>query len=287
MAHYGGSQKARQEQAARRRMYHERLKKTRNSGAYSRINASAFSEWRMRRLAPFVVVINVALLLFALSWLFAQRESKISVSSIKPHENQLAKFEAGRANYIYKFNISQALTPNVSPVYSELEIEILDENYLHVYSVYKDLWQERYLNDEGRNQLYSDKKMEFEVELPKKGTYYIRPITGNESEIGIQVYQKPLGELYFFYYMILFFVLSVIILFGGGFWGMPPNMYKSLKKIRNIKKNKAFLYFTAGVILLFVSAWFVAITHYGYAQGGDKTVLPTLFYYDGKVTYLG
>lgn len=295
MAHYSGSQRARLEQEQRRRQFIERERK-KASEKIGRSNSSddsfsffEFSEWRMRRMAPFALLIHAFSILFLVSWFITGRSYEVSTVSTDFGERAMAKIDIPSANAVYQFEVFQAFPVAEAPLYSELEIEILDKNWDHVYSVYKSLWQEKHPNGEGGRSIYSDLKMEFEIELPEAGAYYIRPIShnGNNNLVKTKVKKTFIGGIYFPYYGIFFGVLSILLIVGSQKWGTPSMMYGVLPKLRSWKDNRFFKLGAVFCILLFIGSWAAAIAHYGYAAGGEEIILPTYFYQTNTVIYLG
>ncbi len=295
MTQYNGSERARREKELRQRQFATRqqnknsVKSARNNSNNDSISILEFSEWRMRRIAPIAMIIFTFTILFFISWIVTTGKDKITSTSMNFNGNSIGKIEVFNDEGLYRFESYQVFSAGVAPLYSELEIEILDENWDHVYSFYKDLWQERYSNGEGGNPIYHDREMAFEVELPKAGIYYIRPISHNNNlgDVNLTVYSRSGGSMYFSYYSIIFGALSAILILGSGAWGNPFDMYYALPKIMNWKRNKLFKRIALTCIIIFAGTWFAAVTHYGYPAGGDETVLPTFFYRTNNVTYLG
>ena len=291
MAQYSGSQKARLEQQRRQRQFYERQReKAANKKGKKKNNDDTYfffeySEWRMRRLAPFALLIHSLTILFLLSWFISARSYEVS----NFHFNGIGEVEIPADNGLYKFNIKQNLPTDKAPLYSELEIEILDENFDHVYSVYKDLWQELYQDENYRTKLYSDLNVEFKLELQKAGIYHIRTISHNNNYglFTANVSKMVFGGMYFPFYSILFGVLSVLLFFASPNLGSPSDMLAVLPKLRSWKQNRAFHYALGVALVLFIGCWVAAFNNYGFASGGDKTVLPTYFFRNNAVTYLG
>ncbi len=291
MTHFADSERAR---LAQRQRAYKALQEKRASGAYGSSNYSFFSsftEWRMRRIAPFAMLVHAFAILFLISWFITSRSHEVATVAVNYSEvgMGMAKIEIPESNVLYRFEINQDLPGGKAPLYSELEIEILDENWDHVYSVYKNLWQEWHPNGEGRRSIYRDSKMEFEIELPKAGAYYIRPIShnGNNSRVRTEVLQIFIGGIYLPYYGMFFGALSVLLLLGSQVWGTPSMMYGVLPKLRSWMDNSLFKLAAFFCIVLFIGSWVAAFAHYGYAAGGNETILPTYFYRTNTVIYLG
>jgi len=246
-----------------------------------------YSEYRMRRITPFAFLIYAFAFLFVLSWKITTSKTFINSSYVNLTTSDLGDIELSEGNTIYYFKASQQFTLK-TPLYSELEIEILDENFDHVYSVYKVLWQEQYRNDNSRLQTYSDLDVEFEIEIKKAGKYHFRAISydNNTGPVTLRYYSKS-GSIYFGFYAILFLVLSVMLIAMSDSIGSPFTMFASLGKIKDIKQNITFIKFAAVVILIYVSCVIISYTHYGYPSSGDEITLPTYFYGKGETIYLG
>jgi hypothetical protein len=291
MAHHSDSQRARLEQ---QQLAFKALQKKRAAGNYGRNNSSdsflfsGFTEWRMRRMASFAILIHAFAILFLVSWFFTIRSSEVATVAVDFNKAGMAKIDIPESNALYKFDVSQDFA-GTAPLYSELEIEILDKNWDHVYSVYHDLWQESHPNGERGNSIYSDLEMNFEIVLPEAGEYYIRPIShnGNLGQVRAKVFKTFIGGIYMPYYAIFFGVLSLLLLLGSQKWGSPSMMYNMLPKLRSWKDNSLFKIAALFCIILFIGSWAAAIFHYGYAAGGDETILPTYFYRTNTVIYLG
>lgn len=291
MAQYGGNDRARLEQERRQREFRERMRNPQqrqhmlNNNSYS----VEYSEWLMRRLAPFAILIYAATILFLLSWIITSNTSLVTNGSAYFHKGQVMSFEASSAGAIYHFDLKQDFSGSKPPLYSELEIEIIDANLDHVYTVYKDLWLESHPNGDGGIGVYKDLNISFDVELPEAGIYHIRGISHNNNEalISGNIFKKTAGSMYFGFYSLIFGILSLILIIGSQKWGSPFMMYAALPKLRSWKENRAFLRTSSLIILLFIGTWIISITHYGYAAGGDEIVLPTYFYKTNAVIYLG
>lgn len=291
MAQYGGSGRARLEQERRQREFRERMRNPQqreqmlNNNSYS----VEYSEWLMRRLAPFAMLIYAATILFLLSWFITSNTSLVTNGSAYFHKGQVISFETPTGGAIYHFDLKQDFSGSKPPLYSELEIEIIDANLDHVYTVYKDLWLESHPNGEGGIGVYKDLNISFDVELPEAGIYYIRGISHNNNEalVSGNIFKKTAGSMYFGFYSLLFGILSLILIIGYQKWGSPILMIEILPKLRSWKENTGFLRTATLVIFLFIGTWIISITHYGYAAGGDEIVLPTYFYKTNTVIYLG
>jgi hypothetical protein len=290
MSQHLGSERARIEQVQRREAFrrNSQLNSFREMVGFSNRNNKGYSEFRMRRLAPFALTTHFFAILFAISWWISNSKTVVDRFAIGMESSHMNKISVPKDKSLYWFDLTQNFSSTV-PLYSELEVEILDENYDHVYSVYKDLWQELHSDGDGGSQVYSDTRIQFEVELPKAGDYYVRIFSYNKnygSVIGT-VAKHNSGGLYFGFFAILFGALSLTFLLGAPHWGSPSMMFRALSKIKDIRKNRLFLIFMVSFCVIYVISLIIAITHYGYAAGGDKTMLPSFFHLKHNVIYLG
>ncbi len=291
MSQYLGSERARIEQTQRRDAFrrNSQLNSFREMVGFTNRNNKGYSEFRMRRLAPFAITTHFFAILFFISWIVSNSKSVVDRFAIGMETSHMTKIKVPEDKTLYWFDLTQNFSSGQVPLYSEFEVEILDENYDHVYSVYKDLWQERHADDDGRAKVYSDTRIEFEVELPKAGEYYVRIFSYNNnygSVMGTVAIHNS-GGLYFGFFAILFGVFSVIFIFGAEAWGSPFTMFRALPKIKDIRKNRRFFIFLVTFCVIYSVSLMIAITHYGYAAGGDKTVLPSFFHLKHSVIYLG
>ena len=148
-------------------------------------NFFEFSEWAMRRVAPIAMVIYAFTILFIVTWFIGKIDLRVGYFGISPSENQLGVIDIPEDNGIYTFELTQNFPRHSAPLYSELEIEVLNEDYDHAYSVYKDLWQEIHPNDRGTSSIYRDLKIYFELNIKKAGKYYLRGISYNNNDAQI------------------------------------------------------------------------------------------------------
>ena len=227
--------------------------------------------------------------LFGGFWLMTIGKTKVSEDSIPNTTSELLKVNLPDDDQIYNFSLRQIFPTGANPLYSELEIELLDENLNHVYSFYKVLWQEKYPNENGRYQIYNDLNIEFLIEVQKAGVYYLRPISHNDNTggVSVNVRRKARGSLYFKFYTILFGILGLILYFGRDFYGAPSDIFKEIRSLKNVKQNKFFWYILLGFSSAFILCVVMSITHYGYASYGDQSILPTYFFSNNNVIYLG
>lgn len=241
-------------------------------------------------LSPYAVMIFLFTILFGAYALLTFMSSHVLTAEINLAHQAFEKITIPDEGKLYKFDLVQSFRTTDTPQYSELEIEFLDEDHKHVYSVYKDLWMERHPNGEGGTSVYSDLKMDFQLEFEKKGTYYIRGIShnGNLSPVKVSIEKRTLGgSLYLGFYAIVFLVLSFILFMGKDYWGKPLQLLEAFPSIQELKLNKPFLVVFSAVSLVFVACVVFGITHYGYASCGEETVLPTTFLSTDNLIYLG
>lgn len=255
---------------------------------------SGFSVYRMRFIAPYAMLIYAFTILFLFGWLITKGNARFSTINITPSSLDFSSITIPDDNTIYKFIAHQNLKKGTTlkrssfyssnqSIYSELEIEILDENYNHMYTVYKNLWVEYYSGVE-----YSDTKLEFEIEIEKAGQYFLKVVSHNKNNgpIRFESY-KTHGSMYFFNYLIFFIILNVILFFGNSYWGTTTMLFNALKKVKSIKNNSKFLIISSLVIILYLGCIVISFTHYGYPSTGDEIRLPTYFFDTKDVLYLG
>lgn len=274
----------------RAKFYAQHKKVSRPSNSDNNFFNYEFTAERMNAISPYAVMIFLFTILFGVYALVCNMTSSVSDVSLDLNSKAEGRIQIDQANKIYQFDAVQSFTGQETPQYSELEIELLDENHKHVYSVYKNLWMERHPNGEGGSSTYSDLKMNFEIELDQKGSYFLRAIShnGNLSPVHISIEKRSLGGgLYIGFYAILFLSLSILIFFGKDYWGNAGKLLEAFPDLSEIKKNKMFLLVFSAVSLLFVSCIIFGITHYGYASGGEETILPTKFIGTNELIYLG
>jgi len=258
-------------------------------------DSTTLQEYRTRFMAPYAMLIYVFTFLFFLGWITTRGNSFMKKEIINADSKIFQDFNISSNNTILKFNANQNIRkgtnykrPDIfsltkTPIYSELEIEILDKDYNHVYSVYKNLWLEYHEGYE-----YKDTQMDFQISFEKAGQYFIRAINHNNNNgpITMNIYNtKP--SLYFFNYFIIFIILNVILFFGNSYWGTTTVLFKALKKIKSIKHNTKFLITASLVCLIFTSCVVISISHYGYASTGDEIRLPNKFFVTNGIIYLG
>lgn len=289
----GGSSRARQEQLRRRKAMQQRLKaagRNRNSNRGVTILGTYYSYhiYRTRRWAPFVFTIYGFTALIGILWIIFSFKTHVGVADVAIKEGEKGKIEIPKAGAIYQFQIEQIFTSE-TPLYSELEIEIVNYQQEHVYSFYKDLWQERHSNGEGGQSVYRDLKMEFELELPEAGTYYIRgiPYNDNEGKILVDVKKRLAGNIYLGFFAILYGILSIVLLFSSEIWGTPTEMWQEMIERGTHKNNKQLRNMLIGLTAFVLLNITINITHYGYAKAGDVKYTPTWFYPTNSVFYLG
>ena len=249
-----------------------------------------FTKERMEFVSPYAAMIFLFTILFGGYWMICNITSQVSVTSLDLSSRVMDKIEIPAGNKIYQFDVTQSFLGNTVPQYSELEIELLDKDQKHVYSVYKNLWMENHPNGEGGLSTYSDLEMKFDLEIQKKGTYFLRAIahSGNLAPVVVSIKKRSLGGgLYIWIYALIFLVLSLLVFFGKDYWGNPQKLLEALPCVEDLKKNKMFLIVFSTVSFVFVACVVVGVTHYGYASCGDETILPTKFMSTDNLIYLG
>jgi hypothetical protein len=248
----------------------------------------SYHVYKPRRWGPFYWLWHGLTVTFALLWLIFSIKTQIGMTDIVLEQGILGSIMIPEDKGLYQFQVEQ-IFEGKTPLYSELEIEIVNDKMEHVYSFYKDLWQERHSNGEGGTSVYKDLKMTFEIQLPKKGQYYIRaiPYNDNEGQVIIEVYQRIAGNIYFGYLAIFFLIISILLLFGANGWGTPEEMWREMKERKTYKNNPQFRKACIVSGLFIVGILIINITNYGYAKAGEENRTPTWFYRTGSVYYLG
>ncbi len=268
---------------------HKNVKRPNSNGGSNFFNLE-FSQKRMKAFSPYAVMIFLFTILFGSYALLSSMSSHVDGKWLDLRDKAHGEITIPQSNKIYQFDIVQSFISGVEPQYSELEIEILDKNHKHMYSVYKDLWMERHPNGQGGTSVYSDLKMNFELEFEKEGNYIVRPIShnGNSSPVYVSVEKRKLGGgLYTGFYAIVFLVLSIVLFFGKDYWGNPRQLFEVFPSISELKANKTFLFVFSVVSAVFVGCIVINITHYGYASCGENSILPTTFLSTNNLIYLG
>jgi hypothetical protein len=250
---------------------------------YKRIYDQRFKQ-NVNSIAPYTVLLLVASILFFLSMMFSFEKTFIKKINLDILRTKPTAINIPVENTIYVFEVEQAFSSQV-PSYSELEIELLDNNFNHIYTVYKSLWQEKHENDDGNMSVYSDKILEFEIDLQKKARYHIRAISynGNKTKISLKLYKKK-GSLYFPIFLFIFMILLIILLIS---FDRIPGIDTLLPALRKTKITKTFIIAVIIVIFVFISCVVISYTHYGYPHSGDEIKLPTYFFNTKDVHYLG
>ena len=248
-----------------------------------------YSRWLTRRIGPFVVLLHILLVVFASLWMFTSFQTKVGSTFMSYDGVILGKVEIKKANKLYNFELTQDFNEQIVPLYSELEIELLKEDYSHVYSFYKDLWQERYSDGEGGAKVYHDNKLDFIISFESPGVYYIKAksINNNKGDIKAVVNERNAGSLYLKGYTIFFALITIGMTLMGSYFGYPWEIYKELKYIKHLKHNYLFILATLCSFVLVVSVIIISISHYGYANAGEQNTLPTKFLTTEEVIYLG
>lgn len=269
----------------RARIYekHPELKKRHEDYQDERVFTFELNQKIHEYLTPYALALYIAIPLLWLTFLFASAKGDRSGISVLPLQKP-AEIEVAAANSVYEFQLKQLFSPGIAPVYSELEIEILDKNYDHVYSFYKDLWQERHPGESGGLKIYNDLEMTFQLEFPEKGTYMIKAIShnGNKGEIIGNYARVYLGNLYLLTFTIIISVFGGILLLLNKLVGTPWQMLETLKKGTDTKKRAVIFASVLGLILLAIIT--INLTNYGYPKPGQ---IPTPFFGSDQIIYLG
>jgi len=235
-------------------------------------------------LAPYFVLLLFGTIIFFIGMKFTSERTFIEKIKLDVIRSQPIPIQIPKANTIYVFEVKQAFSSK-TPSYSELEIEILDKNYNHVYTAYENLWQERHNNGDGGESVYSDKTIDCEIELQHPGLYYIKAksYNDNKTKVWLNLYTKN-GSLYFKVFMYtlggLFLLCFTVIQEIDGI----SSLFKALRKT---KITKTFIIAVIIVIFVFISCVVISYTHYGYPHSGDEIRLPSYFFSTNDVKYLG
>lgn len=218
--------------------------------------------------------------------IFSNQET-LDVGLMETRASNLITIEFDKSESgLFEFKVSQDF-PAEAPLYSELEIEVLDEHYDHMYSFYKDLWQEVHPNGEGGNAMYNDTRLEFQVVLPETKRVHIRAFTALKEPITIAVSKRIAGIIYLKLFFWIFLVVSTILLIGMMKWGTPAEMIQRFKKSKSIKHNKGLKLYTLGLLLLIIGISLLSIYYVGYPHGGGQSTTPSIFFGTDNVNYLG
>jgi hypothetical protein len=235
-------------------------------------------------LAPYFVLLLCGTIIFFLGMRFTSKNTLIDNTNLDVIKSQPTPIQIHKANTIYVFKVRQALSSQV-PSYSQMEIELLDENFNHIYTAYENLWQEKHDNDNGGKSVYSDKLLEFEIDLKYAGKYHIRTTSYNDNKgkVSLNLYTKN-GSLYFKTFMYIFGVLFLLCFFLIMELDGISSIFKALHKT---KITRTFILAIIIVIFVFISCVVISNTHYGYPHSGDEIRLPTYFFSTNDVKYLG
>lgn len=279
-----------EERKRHREEFYSKHPHVRRPETYKDDSVSSYSKAWKANFSPYAVLVFCFTIVFGVYWLFARGKIQVQSGAIRFDQEPIEKIKISKADKIYTFHINQSFDSFDTPQYSELEIELLDENKNHVYSFYKDLWLETHSNGEGGFANYSDMEMDFELEIKKAGTYYLRAIShnGNNSTITYFIKSRSLGgNLYIGIYASIFLILSIIIIFGHQQWGGPLELIAMFPPIHALKSNKLFIFTFALCLFIFIACIVINVTHLGYGSFGDETLIPTRFYGTDNVIYIG
>jgi len=235
-------------------------------------------------LAPYFVLLLCGTFIFFLGMRFTSERIFIKKTKLDVTNSQPIPIEISKENTIYVFEVRQGLSSQV-PSYSELEVELLDEHFNHVYTFYKVLWQERLDNGNGGTSIYSENALEIEIDLKYAGTYHIRTTSynNNNSKAWLHLYTKN-GSLYFKAFTYVFGSLFLLCFFVIMELDGLSSIFKAL---RQTKITKTFIIAVIIVIFVFISCVVISYTHYGYPHSGDEIRLPSQFFSTNDVIYLG
>jgi len=238
----------------------------------------------LNRTAPYIILTISATIFFCIGWLFTSKKTFIEKTNLEITRAKPIPIYIPKANTIYVFEVEQSLSNQV-PTYSELEIEILDKDFIHLYTVYEDLWKEKHDNGDGGMSIYSDQILELELELEEEGVYYIKATSynNNNTRVTLKLYDKK-GSLYFKAFMYIFGILSIILLYYAI---EIIGKEELLTGIRKAELSNPFSLTLLIVILIFISCIVISLTHYGYPSIGDEIRLPSWFFSTNDVIYLG
>jgi len=239
---------------------------------------------KYKQILPYFILSIFGAIIFSFGTLFTHDKQKIETKNLNILESRPISIEIPKANTIYVFEVTQ-LFSDYTPTYSELEIELLDENYNHVYTVYEDLWQESHDNGNGGRSIYADRTIECEIELQYPGKYHIKSTSYNDNKtrVWVDLYTKK-GSLYFMAITFSFIAVSLILyLYIIKIGGFHPIIITLLET----KITKTFIIAVIIVSFVFISCVVISYTHYGYPHSGDEIRLPSRFFSKNDVIYLG
>ncbi len=244
----------------------------------------------MRRIAPFALLIySFTVLLFLSKMYFDGSEVVLPTKNVFLADSPLLNLNLKKSG-LYEFKLSQDLDKTKIPNYSELDVELLDQDYKHVYSFYKNLWLESHSNGSGTKQVYEDNKMEFSIHLKNAGEYLARFRSFNNNLGAVRVSCKRLNGANFLLkpLSIFFFILSILLILGTPLWGNPITMLSTLNKGKKLKYNDLFIF--SALILTVLIIWINVngISSKGYPSAGDEyNTLPNKFFDKKDVLYIG
>lgn len=241
-------------------------------------------EANLNAIVPYILLLLGASVLFFHTMMSRSEKIFIEKLNLDIIKNKPIPISIPSDNTLYIFEAFQAFSNQV-PSYSELEIELLDENLNHVYTVYKNLWQEKHDNGDGGMSTYSDKILKFEISLQKAGTYHLRATSYNDNntKVSLNLY-KTRGSMYFLTLFFVFAILLVVILIS---FDQITGIQAIIPAFKKTKITKTFIIAVIIVIFVFISCVVISNTHYGYPHSGDEIRLPTYFFSTNDVIYLG
>lgn len=259
-------------------------KKKTNFTEYYKLIYNRKFEKHSNVIAPYTLLFFFAIILFSIGLIFTSRKSFIKKTDLNIRNSKPSLIKIPDAQTLYTFEIEQAFSSQI-PSYSELEVELLDKDFNHTYSVYETLWRERHNNEDGGTSIFADRILQFELSLQYSGIYYIRITShnNNTTPVTLKLYKKK-GTLYFLGVIIIFIILLIVILIS---FDQITGMNYYLTSLCNSKINDRFILAINFVIFLFITLIIISYTHYGYPHSGDEIRLPSWFFSTNDVIYLG
>ena len=246
---------------------------------------NAKTEWRIRRYTPLITLSAVFVAITLFVYLFSSLSHSKNTTASTGRSNSIIPIEIKKSG-LNSIEINQSLSCKL-PCYSELEVELLDSNYAHMFSFYKDLWAELHPNDNGGMQVYRDNQMFVIVNVPSAGKYNLRVNSNITTSVNVIVKKRRMGKLIILPLLILFAVI-------GGALSIYYFNYRTFiefidyhKKIRSVKRNKLFKRYLIVGTSLIILVITLNILGYGYVGFGDFFHKQSWFLPAYKVEFLG
>jgi hypothetical protein len=243
----------------------------------------------IKRFSHYILSFHFVTIIFILLYILSFSDTKIDSGTYRISQNKLGEIHIPDANYLYTIDFKQSLGIK-APLYSELEVEILNPDYSHYYSVYKDLWQEKHPNDDGVRTTYRDDIITLQILFPKAGTYYFRAFSHNHYTMGVitsVVKKRRFGQLLTPLLALTFGIISALLILVGSAIGYPPEMYISVRdKVALINVKLYYIYLLSLLSLVLI----VIISNYyyiGYPTGGEHPTAPAKILQYKKIFYIG